>query len=124
MSSTPIPLLRGPLEETLGVILYQDQVLQVAMAVAGYTAGEADLLRRAMSRRRSYEALHDHWPRFLKGGAGRAASPILPPKQSSTAYLGSPPSVFPRVMRSLSRCSPMSRRGCVTITRRSTTRHC
>ncbi|MFN8534335.1 MAG: error-prone DNA polymerase [Dehalococcoidia bacterium] len=68
------PLLRGPLEETLGVILYQDQVLQVAMAVAGYTAGEADLLRRAMSRRRSYEALNDHWPRFLKGARARGVS--------------------------------------------------
>ena len=41
------------LEETLGVILYQEQVLEVAMALAGFTAGQADALRRAMSRKRS-----------------------------------------------------------------------
>jgi error-prone DNA polymerase len=65
------PSLEPILRETLGVILYQEQVLQIAMTVAGYTAGEADLLRRAMSRRRSVEAMGAHWPRFREGAARR-----------------------------------------------------
>src|SRR6266850_202782 len=47
------PLLKDALAETLGVILYQDQVLQVCQALAGFSAGQAEALRRAMSRRRS-----------------------------------------------------------------------
>src|SRR5262249_18288461 len=50
------PLLEEPLADTLGVIVYQDQVLKVAIALAGFTAGEAESLRRAMSRKRSHEA--------------------------------------------------------------------
>ena len=49
----PHPLLEPILKETLGVILFQEQILRVAMAVAGFTAAEADKLRRAMSRARS-----------------------------------------------------------------------
>src|SRR5437763_9791639 len=44
------PALQGVLEETLGTIIFQDQVMEVAEAFAGFTAGEADGLRRAMSR--------------------------------------------------------------------------
>lgn len=55
------PQLEEPLKDilgpTLGHILYQDQVLQIGVAVAGFTAGEADKLRRAMSRKRSEEAM-------------------------------------------------------------------
>src|SRR5256884_623326 len=47
------PLLKDVLAETLGVILYQDQVLQVCQALAGFTPGQAEALRRARSRRRS-----------------------------------------------------------------------
>src|SRR3989449_7171906 len=46
------PLLRDVLAETLGVILYQDQVLQVCQALAGFTAGQAEGPRRALSRPR------------------------------------------------------------------------
>ncbi len=55
------PQLEEPLKDilgpTLGHVLYQDQVLQIGVAVAGFTAGEADRLRRAMSRKRSEEAM-------------------------------------------------------------------
>jgi error-prone DNA polymerase len=61
------PLLEGPLADTLGVIVYQDQVLEVAIALAGFTAGEAESLRRAMSRKRSHEALVVHRERFCDG---------------------------------------------------------
>ncbi|HEV8229708.1 MAG TPA: OB-fold nucleic acid binding domain-containing protein, partial [Candidatus Limnocylindria bacterium] len=47
------PLLEPILKETLGVILFQEQILRVAMAVAGFSANAADKLRRAMSRARS-----------------------------------------------------------------------
>src|SRR5581483_9900652 len=56
------PSLEPVLKETLGVILFQEQVLQVAMAIAGFTAGQADSLRRAMSRKRSHEAMAELWP--------------------------------------------------------------
>jgi error-prone DNA polymerase len=65
------PLLEGPLADTLGVIVYQDQVLEVAIALAGFTAGEAESLRRAMSRKRSHEALAVHKERFCEGAVTR-----------------------------------------------------
>jgi error-prone DNA polymerase len=63
------PLLREPLADTLGVVVFQDQVLEVAMALAGFTTGEAESLRRAMSRKRSRDALERHWLRFRDGAA-------------------------------------------------------
>jgi error-prone DNA polymerase len=65
------PLLREALEETLGVILYQDQVLQVCQALAGFTAGQAEALRRAMSRRRSRELMGAFWEDFRAGALAR-----------------------------------------------------
>jgi error-prone DNA polymerase len=65
------PLLRDALSETLGVILYQDQVLQVCQALAGFTAGQAEALRRAMSRRRSRELMAGFWDDFRRGAAAR-----------------------------------------------------
>src|SRR5437773_1040971 len=66
------PLLKEALAETLGVILYQDQVLQVCQALAGFTAGQAEALRRAMSRRRSRELMAGFWEEFRDGAAARA----------------------------------------------------
>jgi error-prone DNA polymerase len=64
------PSLAEPLRETLGVVVFQDQVLEVAMALAGFTVGEAEGLRRAMSRRRSAEAIEALRPRFVEGAQG------------------------------------------------------
>jgi error-prone DNA polymerase len=63
------PLLRECLGETLGVVLFQDQVLQVCQALAGFTAGQAEALRRAMSRRRSRELMEGFWEEFRDGAA-------------------------------------------------------
>jgi error-prone DNA polymerase len=63
------PLLAEPLRETLGVVVFQDQVLEVAMALAGFSVGEAEGLRRAMSRKRSHAALEAYRGRFLEGAA-------------------------------------------------------
>ncbi len=59
--------LREPLRSTLGVVVFQDQVLDVAIALAGFTVGEAEGLRRAMSRKRSLAALESHRKRFVEG---------------------------------------------------------
>ncbi len=61
------PLLKEALSETLGVIIYQDQVLQVCQSLAGFSAGQAEALRRAMSRRRSRELLEGFWEEFRDG---------------------------------------------------------
>jgi error-prone DNA polymerase len=61
------PSLAEPLRDTLGVVVFQDQVLEVAMALAGFTVGEAEGLRRAMSRKRSHEALEGYRARFVEG---------------------------------------------------------
>ncbi len=65
------PSLREPLRETLGVIVFQDQVLEVAMALSGFTIGEAEGLRRAMSRKRSLEAIEAFRGRFVEGAIER-----------------------------------------------------
>ena len=63
----PHPLLEEALGETLGVIIFQDQVLKVCQALANFTDGQAESLRRAMSRKRSREALEAHWGAFREG---------------------------------------------------------
>ena len=69
------PCLEPILSDTLGAIVFQDQVIQVAMALAGFSAGEAEGLRRAMSRKRSEAALAAHRDRFIEGCVGRGVSP-------------------------------------------------
>lgn len=68
------PSLEPVLRETLGVILYQEQVLGVAMALAGFSAGQADQLRRAMSRKRSRDAMIRLWTQFRDGALARDVS--------------------------------------------------
>ncbi|MFY9264413.1 MAG: DNA polymerase III subunit alpha, partial [Solirubrobacterales bacterium] len=63
------PLLEPVLKDTLGAIVFQDQVIEVAVAVADFTSGEAEGLRRAMSRKRSHAALAAYHQRFLTGAA-------------------------------------------------------
>ena len=62
--------LREPLRDTLGVVVFQDQVLDVSMAAARFSVGEAEGLRRAMSRKRSEEAIEAYRPRFVEGCLG------------------------------------------------------
>ncbi len=63
------PLLEPVLEETLGTIVFQEQVIEVAMALAGFSSSEAEGLRRAMSRKRSQQAIDEHHRRFCAGAA-------------------------------------------------------
>jgi len=59
------PSLKPVLAETLGTIIFQDQVIEVAMVFAGFSAGEAEGLRRAMSRKRSQAAIDAYRDRFI-----------------------------------------------------------
>ena len=63
------PSLEPVLHDTLGTIIFQDQVIEVAMAFAGFSPGEAEGLRRAMSRKRSAAAIEAYHQRFLDGAA-------------------------------------------------------
>ncbi len=65
------PSLEPALRDTLGAIVFQDQVLEVAMALAGFSVGEAEGLRRAMSRKRSQAAMQRYRQRFIEGAVGR-----------------------------------------------------
>jgi error-prone DNA polymerase len=65
------PSLEPPLRDTLGTIIFQDQVLEVAQEFAGFSAGEAEGLRRAMSRKRSAEAIEAHHRRFVDGAKAK-----------------------------------------------------
>ena len=63
----PSEAVKGVLQKTLGVPLFQEQVMRVAMVAAGFTAGEADQLRRAMSAWRRHSALEQFKIRLIRG---------------------------------------------------------
>jgi error-prone DNA polymerase len=69
------PCLEPVLKDTLGVIVFQDQVIEVAVALAGFSVGEAEGLRRAMSRSRSESALTAYRDRFVEGATRRGVAP-------------------------------------------------
>ena len=76
------PSLEDVLAETKGVFVFQEQVVRAAMAVAGFSSGQAEQLRRAMSRKRSHEAMEALREEFLAGAArenvdARTASTIF-----------------------------------------------
>jgi DNA polymerase-3 subunit alpha len=68
------PLLEKVLGRTFGVIVYQEQVMQIAQILAGYSLGEADLLRRAMGKKKKAE-MDQQRARFLSGAADRQVAP-------------------------------------------------
>jgi DNA polymerase-3 subunit alpha len=65
-----LPELKPILEETYGVILYQEQVMRISSVIAGYSLGGADLLRRAMGKKNA-EAMAKERERFVKGALER-----------------------------------------------------
>jgi len=69
-----LPELKEVLEETLGVIVYQEQVMQIANKLAGYSLGEADLLRRAMGKKIASEMAAQR-ERFVSGATQRGYPP-------------------------------------------------
>jgi DNA polymerase-3 subunit alpha len=63
-----LPELEGILKDSLGVIVYQEQVMRIANVLASYSLGEADVLRRAMGKK-SKEGMDEQKDRFLSGAA-------------------------------------------------------
>jgi DNA polymerase-3 subunit alpha len=68
------PLLEPILAETFGVMTYQEDVMRIARELAGYTMGEADLLRRAMGKKIPAE-MAAHHKRFIKGAGEKGIAP-------------------------------------------------
>jgi len=69
-----LPELQEVLQETLGVIVYQEQVMQIANKLAGYSLGEADLLRRAMGKKKAEEMAQQR-ERFVHGAVKNGYPP-------------------------------------------------
>ncbi|HEY9219217.1 MAG TPA: DNA polymerase III subunit alpha [Phenylobacterium sp.] len=67
------PSLEPVLKETYGIIVYQEQVMQIAQILAGYSLGEADLLRRAMGKKKK-EEMEQQRARFVSGAAEKDVS--------------------------------------------------
>ncbi|MBS1877278.1 MAG: DNA polymerase III subunit alpha [Acidobacteria bacterium] len=65
-----LPELKPLLEETLGVIVYQEQVMQISNRLAGYSLGDADILRRAMGKKKA-EEMDKQRARFIRGSLER-----------------------------------------------------
>jgi DNA polymerase-3 subunit alpha len=72
-----LPSLESILKDSLGVIVYQEQVMRIANVLANYSLGEADLLRRAMGKKNA-QAMAEQRERFLSGAAaqGHAKAPV------------------------------------------------
>jgi hypothetical protein len=71
------PMLEPILKETFGVIIYQEQVMQIAQVLAGYSLGEADLLRRAMGKKIKAE-MDAQRARFIAGAVERGIDRARP----------------------------------------------
>ncbi|MFH1575064.1 MAG: DNA polymerase III subunit alpha [Acidobacteriota bacterium] len=68
------PILDEVLAETYGIMVYQEDVSRVAMAMAGFSAVDADLLRKILSKKRAGNRLEDYRGMFCRGAAGRGVS--------------------------------------------------
>ena len=75
------PTLEPVLKETYGIIVYQEQVMQIAQILAGYSLGEADLLRRAMGKKKQ-EEMDLQRARFISGAAEKG----VPEEQSGSIF--------------------------------------
>ncbi len=115
----PHPDVEEVLKETHGIIVYQEQVMQIARTLAGFSLGEADLLRRAMGKKKKDEMERQ-----------KAASPPEPRprasiramrRRSSTCSPSSPTTASTRATPRRMRCSATTRHGSRRTTRRSST---
>ncbi len=70
-----LPELEAILKETYGVIVYQEQVMQIAVAIGNYTMSEADTLRKVMSKKKASE-MEKEKPKFLEGAVKRKIQEI------------------------------------------------
>jgi error-prone DNA polymerase len=73
----PHASLKAALQDTLGVIIFQEQVIKVACDFAGFTPGRGELLRRALGSKDAPEALESFRVEFLRGAIGRGVEPEI-----------------------------------------------
>lgn len=69
----PHPSMKPILEDTYGIILYQEQVMQIAQALAGYTRGEADVLRKAMGKK-DVQVMAGQRKKFIEGAVAKGVT--------------------------------------------------
>ena len=103
-----LPELKEILEETLGVFVYQEQVMQAANRLAGYSLGEADLLRRAMGKKKAEEmaAQRERFVKALPSASFRRRRS----KRFSISWPSSPATASTNRIRPLTRCWPITLR--------------
>jgi len=77
----PVPQLEDVLSDTYGVIVYQEQVMEIAKALAGFTLGQADVLRKAMGKKDD-ALMEQQKARFLEGARANA----IPEKKASEIF--------------------------------------
>ena len=68
------PLLKEILEDTYGIIIYQEQIMQIAVAMAGYEPGEADMIRKAVAKKKK-KLMEEHKKKFREGALKRGIAP-------------------------------------------------
>ena len=83
------PLLEPIARETYGILIYQEQVMQAAQVLAGYTLGSADLLRRAMGKKK-LEEMAEQRASFVKGAGRKTTSPSQGRTRFSTCWKSLP----------------------------------
>ncbi len=71
------PKLEPILNETFGVMIYQEDVIKVAHAIAGMSLGEAEGLRKCMSKKRDWEAMENYRERFVTGALANGVTPDI-----------------------------------------------
>ena len=103
------PLVDDILEPTYGVIVYQEQVMQIAQKLAGYTLGGADLLRRAMGKKKP-EEMAKQKQTFVDGAMNEGRRPQKTPSASSGCSSTSRATASTRATRRRTRCSRTRRR--------------
>ena len=110
------PLLQPALERTLGVPLFQEQLMQIAIDVAGFTPTEADELRQAMSAKRSGERMARLRDRLFAGHGRPAGLSRRCPSRCTRRWPPSPTSGSPRATRwpSPTWCTPPPGARCTT----------
>jgi error-prone DNA polymerase len=108
--SYPSEAVREVLERTLGVPIFQEQAMQLAIVAAGFTPGEADQLRRAMAAWKRKGGLEPFRERLLAACAS-AAMATNSPRRSTARSRASASTAFPNRTRRASRCWCMSRPG-------------
>jgi DNA polymerase-3 subunit alpha len=110
------PRLKDILEPTYGVMTYQEHVMTIAQVIGGYTLGGADLLRRAMGKKKPEEMAKQR--AIFLAGAASAGSPRDRRESSSTRWRSSPGTASTSRTRRPTRSSPTRRRSSRRTTRR------